>query len=205
MTEEFLCARCARHTRTCCQDTEIHVTPGDMRRIAPYTDGVEVSEFRAPSHPVYDQSREDPVWHQHVFRDDGTRRVLKQQPGGDCVFLGPQGCRLPSVSRPLVCCLYPFDFAADGIHDQLASGCPMELLRPGQQLLQVLSMDIEEARRLHTQLYREIQESDAGFCPILAVRTTPSSAFSLSSSEPESASAPEESRLHENRPHLRSA
>ena len=205
MTEEFLCARCARHTRTCCQDTEIHVTLGDMRRIAPYTDGVEVSEFRAPSHPVYDQNREDPVWHQHVFRDDGTRRVLKQQPGGDCVFLGTQGCRLPAQARPLVCRLYPFDYAVDGIHDQLASGCPVELLRPGQQLLQVLSMDIEEARGLHAQLYREIRESDEGYGPHPADRTARRSALSLSSSAPESASATEESRLHENRPHLRSA
>ncbi len=205
MTEEFLCARCARHTRTCCQDTEIHVTLGDMRRIAPYTDGENVSEFRAPSHSVYNQSREDPVWHQHVFRDDGTRRVLKQQSGGDCVLLGPQGCRLPSESRPLVCRLYPFDYAADGIHDQLASGCPVELLRPGQQLLQVLSMDIEKARRLHTQLYREIQESDAASAPSVAARSAQSTAVALSPSAPESASAAEESSLHENRPHLRSA
>ena len=205
MTEEFLCARCARHTRTCCQDTEIHVTQGDLRRIIPYTAGADVTEFRAPAHPVYDQSREDPVWHQHVFRDDGTRRVLKQQINGDCVFLGSQGCRLPVDARPLVCRLYPFDYAADGIHNRLAAGCPVELLRPGQQLLQVLNMDIEEATRLHAQLYQEIQESETGSDLNMSVRTDRTSDSSSRSSTPISASASEENRLHENRAHLRSA
>ena len=203
MSEEFLCARCARHKRTCCQDTEIHVTLGDMRRIAPYTDGAVVAEFRKPSDPVYDQSYEDPVWQQLVFRDDGTRRVLKQRPDGDCVFLGREGCRLPAVARPLVCRLYPFDYTADGVHSRLASGCPVELLQPAQQLLEVLNMNIDDARLLHAELYKEIREKDAdssaGVCPGNGV------IFDESHASPAAESAPEESRLHENRTHLRSA
>ena len=67
---------------------------------------------------------------QNVFREDGQRRVLKQQPDKDCFFLGPQGCSLPAEARPLICRLYPFDYNADRILPTPASGCPVELLRP---------------------------------------------------------------------------
>ena len=205
MTEEFLCARCARHTRTCCQDTEIHVTLGDLRRIAPHAAVNDISEFRAPRHPVYDQSLEDPVWHQSVFRADGTRRVLKQQPDGDCVFLGSEGCRLPAEARPLVCRLYPFDYSSEGIHRQLASGCPVELLRPGQRLLEVLNMDIGEARRLHSQLYDEIRETGPECESNGPAQTTSGQDVSFSSAATDSAPSTDERAVHENRPHLRSA
>lgn len=159
MAEEFLCARCARHQRTCCQDTEIHVTLADVRRIMPYADGVEFTEYRAPGDPVYDQRIEDPVWHQHVFRPDGTRRILKQQANGDCHFLGAAGCRLPADVRPIVCRLYPFDYTAAGLTPQPASGCPLELLPLGAELLPTLGMDRADAERLRAQLYEEICES----------------------------------------------
>jgi len=158
--EEFLCARCARHQRTCCQDSEIHVTLADVRRITPHAEGAEFTEFRPPADPVYDQRIEDPFWHAHVFRPDGTRRILKRKPDGDCHFLGSQGCRLPGDVRPIVCRLYPFDYNENGILARLASGCPTELLTEGQQLLQVLGMASGVARELHAQLYREICETD---------------------------------------------
>ena len=88
MTEEFLCARCARYTRTCCQDTEIHVTLGDLRRIAPHAAVNDISEFRAPRHPVYDQSLEDPVWD-----DAHTDTPLKHE--GD-----PRTKPLKKITRP---------------------------------------------------------------------------------------------------------
>ena len=160
MSEEFLCARCARHTRTCCQDTEIHVTLGDVRRITPHANGADFFEFRHSSNPAYDQREEDPFWHQHVFRSDGTRRLLKQQPGGDCIFLGMQGCVLPSDTRPLICRLYPFDYTSVGLLPVLSKGCPVELLRPGQQLLTALDMRAEDAAPLRDQLYQEICETE---------------------------------------------
>jgi Fe-S-cluster containining protein len=159
MAEEFLCARCARHQRTCCQDSEIHVSLADVRRIQPFASREEFTEFRAPTDPVYDQRIEDPFWHQHVFRPDGTRRVLKQQRNGDCFFLGPAGCRLPAECRPIVCRLYPFDYTADGLMPRPASGCPLELLPPGSELLPALGMNSSEAERLRAQLYDEIRES----------------------------------------------
>lgn len=159
MSEEFLCARCARHQRTCCQDTEVFVTQGDIRRIEPHADEIEFAEFRAPSDPIYDQSVEDPYWHHRVFQPDGTRRVLKQSANGNCIFLGMQGCVLPEDARPLVCRLYPFDYTFEGILPRLASGCPTELLNPSQSLLTELGMSEDNAKRLHAQLYQEICET----------------------------------------------
>ena len=155
--EEFLCARCARHMKTCCQTPEIYVTPGDVERIANHIGRRDFAHFRVPTDPVYLEEDDDPVWQEHVVREDNTRRVLKKRPDGDCSLLGPQGCTLPVEVRPLVCRLYPYDYDERGIRDELAGGCPVELLRPGQVLLEVLGMKIDDARRWHKQLYEEIR------------------------------------------------
>lgn len=154
---EFLCVRCAKHTRTCCQRSEIYVTLGDVQRIKDFTGQTDFHEFRAAENPSYADQDDDPIWDQHVFRADGTRRVLHRQPNGDCTFLGPQGCQLPLETRPLICRLYPFAYTAEGIEDELSSGCPLELLAPGQGLLDALDMRREDAERWHSQLYAELQ------------------------------------------------
>ena len=45
-------------------------------------------------------------------------------------------------------------------------GCPLELLPPQQGLIEALDMNVEDARRWHRQLYREIRleprDDDAG-------------------------------------------
>src|SRR5438132_1701662 len=130
--DEFLCVRCARHMKTCCQTCQVHVTPGDVERIALYTARHDFHEYCAPDHATYEDHDDDPAWRDSVFRPDGTRRVLKKQAGGDCTFLGPRGCTLPLEVRPLVCRIYPFEYDEGGIKDdELAPGCPLELLRPG--------------------------------------------------------------------------
>lgn len=154
---EFLCVRCARHMRTCCQTCEIYVSPGDARRIATYVGNDEFHEFRRPEDAAYLDHDDDPPWRDHVFRRDGSRRVLKRQPSGDCTFLGPQGCILPLEVRPLVCRLYPYDYDAGGIQDEPARGCPTQLVRPGWDLIQELNMNLQDAQRWHRQLYEEIQ------------------------------------------------
>ncbi|MEX0703254.1 MAG: YkgJ family cysteine cluster protein [Planctomycetales bacterium] len=165
---ESLCARCARHQRTCCQDTEIYVTPGDVRRIAAETGRSDFVEFRPPRDPVYAAVDDDPSWQATVFRPDGTRRVLVQRGDGDCGFLGPQGCTLSASARPLVCRLYPFDYTAASIRPQPANGCPRELLAPGDDLLQVLDMLFADAVRWHGQLYAEIAEDRPAPPPLVA-------------------------------------
>jgi Fe-S-cluster containining protein len=158
VSDEFLCVRCARHQQTCCQDSDIHVSLADVRRIAAASGRDHFTEFRQPAYAVYDQRTEDPFWYTHVFRQDGMRRVLKQRPDGDCGFLGQQGCTLPTDARPLVCRLYPYDYNAEGILERPASGCPVELLLPGQKLLEELQMSAEHAEQLRNQLYQEIAE-----------------------------------------------
>jgi len=156
-SEEFLCVRCARHTRTCCQTSEIYTTPGDEQRIREFTGRGDFTEFRSADNGEYAEQDDDPVWRDCVFRSDGTRRVLKRQANGDCTFLGPQGCVLPLEIRPLICRLYPFDYTAEGIKVELSQGCPLELLPSGQGLIGALRMNIEDARRWHRQLYEEVQ------------------------------------------------
>jgi len=159
---EFLCVRCARHRKTCCQLSEVYATPGDVRRIALYTGLDPVGEdsfvcFTLPENPVYVVD-DDPTWQEFVVRPDGMRRTLRRAANGDCVFLGPQGCTLPLDVRPLVCRIYPFDFNDQGLRRDLAPGCPLELLSPGQGLVEALEMNVADARAWHRQLYAEIRQ-----------------------------------------------
>lgn len=154
--EEFLCVRCARHMKTCCQTCEVYVTLGDVERISDYLDRDDFWHFQVATDPRYLEQDDDPVWRDHVIRADNSRRVLKRQPDGDCSQLGPQGCTLPLEVRPLICRLYPYLYDASGIHDDLSQGCPLELLRPGQGLIEALGMKLEDAHRWHKQLYEEI-------------------------------------------------
>jgi Fe-S-cluster containining protein len=128
-----------------------------VKRIDDHIGRGDFYEFRKAENPDYADQDDDPVWRDRVFRADGTRRVLKRQENGDCTFLGPRGCALPLEMRPLICRIYPYDYNADGIAADLASGCPLELLRPGQGLIQALDMNLNDARRWRDQLYEEIQ------------------------------------------------
>lgn len=147
--------------KTCCQTSEVHATLGDVQRIKEYTGRDDFTEFRVPVNPDYADQDDDSAWQTHVFREDGSRRVLKRKPGGDCTFLGPHGCKLPLETRPLICRLYPYDYNEDGIQDELAPGCPLDLLRPGMSLLEELDITPADARRWHQQLYAEIRLTDA--------------------------------------------
>lgn len=160
-TEEFLCARCAKYTITCCQRTEIFTTLGDLQRIRDFTGSDDFHEYVPVKNPAYADQDDDPVWRDHVLGSDLSREVLKHEPNGDCTFLGEKGCVLPLEIRPLICRLYPFDYNAEGILNELAEGCPVELLRPGQGLLEALDMKVEDARRWHQQLYSEILSQSA--------------------------------------------
>jgi Fe-S-cluster containining protein len=160
---ESLCSHCARCQRTCCQFTEIYVSLGDLARIAAHTGSRDFFEYAAPVDPDY-QTQDDPVWQTHVFREDGTRRVLKHHPNGDCHFLTPTGCNLPQKVRPLVCRLYPFQYDERGLLDVAGQYCPMNFLAPGQDLVVVLNMKFEDAVHWHEQLYAEIREEKRHAC-----------------------------------------
>jgi len=156
--EEFICVRCARHMKTCCQTAEVYATLGDVRRIEAHTGRSDFHERRLPTDPVYSEQDDDPIWRQCVFAADGTRRVLKRRPSGDCMFLGTAGCMLPLETRPLVCRIYPFLYTEQGLEEALSEGCPRQLLAPGQGLLSALDMNRKDAERWHRQLYLELRE-----------------------------------------------
>jgi uncharacterized protein len=160
---EFLCVRCSRHMKTCCQTSEVYTTLGDVERISKHSGKNGFTEFRAPTNPNYSDQDDDPIWNKGVFRTNGERRILKRKPNGDCTFLGNAGCELPLEIRPLICRIYPYDYTAYGLREELAPGCPTELLAEGQGLLEALQIPREDAVRWHAQLYHEIQlEIDAG-------------------------------------------
>jgi Fe-S-cluster containining protein len=144
--------------KTCCQTAEVYATPGDVSRISQFTGRKDFVEFRKPDNPDYADQDEDPAWQRHVFRNDGTRRILQRLDNGNCTFLGEHGCVLPVETRPLVCRLYPFDYTETGIRKDLAPGCPLELLRPGQGLIEALAMKREDAQHWHQQLYQEMKQ-----------------------------------------------
>lgn len=165
MEEEFICVRCARHMKTCCQISEVYVSPGDEQRIREHTGETGFSEFRPAEHPSYLDEDGDKTWMATVFREDGTRRIMKRRANGDCTFLGEAGCRLPLEVRPLICRLYPFDYDDHGIREEALDGCPLELLRPGQGILEALDMHRADAERWRAQLYREIRREEHARAP----------------------------------------
>ncbi len=121
---EPLCARCARHQQTCCQDSDIYVTTQDVARISAHVGHSDFTEYRVASDPVYLNEHHDPLWMEKVFRPDGSRRVLKQQSNLDCIFLGKQGCVLPTEVRPLICRLYPSSFRSTRFEWSLQNAVP---------------------------------------------------------------------------------
>ena len=146
--------------RTCCQRTEVLVTSGDVARIEASVGTRDFHEWRVPPDPSYsDPDPADPRWHLWTVRADGKRRVLKQEPTGDCVFLGAGGCTLAREVRPLICRLYPLAYTEAGIVGESAEYCPSALLQPpdGRMAL-LLRMDELDVRRWHTMLYRELKE-----------------------------------------------
>lgn len=151
-----LCARCAREQKTCCQINEIFVGVGDKRRIAAHTGRDDFYRFaRAEGDFLPDDS--DPPWRDLAFRGRRDRRVLVRRPDGDCTFLGPVGCTLPTEVRPLICRLYPYQYDHTAVTAEQATYCPTRLLRRGETLLAALDMRRDDAERWRTQLYAELE------------------------------------------------
>jgi Fe-S-cluster containining protein len=156
-TDDFLCARCSRRQKTCCQFTDIVLTDGDVQRVSEYAGRSDFIEYRPAGGPEYLDQDDDPTWRDATFRPDGTRRVVKWKPDGDCTFLGPAGCVLPYETRPLICRLYPFEYDEQGVFDEPATSCPTHLLPEGTDLFDALGMRRTDAERWHDMLYTELR------------------------------------------------
>ena len=165
-----LCQLCASIGRTCCQDTDILVTDGDLRRIAQIVGNRDFVQLRPPLDPLDLGGTDDPDWVRYTLRADGRRQMLRLQPGGDCFFLGPGGCRLTLDTRPLVCRLYPLQYTEAGFSG-VGSGCPGHLLPPDTALLHCMESDTTANAGWLRQLYRELRDDYLRRIPILPSST----------------------------------
>ena len=157
------CARCAAVQRTCCQQAEILVTAGDIERITKQTGKQTFHERRAPSEPSYlDNDADDPNWLAYTVYPSGKRRVLIQQPNGDCGFLGQTGCELSLAVRPLVCRLYPYSYNEQGLTGIDSEYCPTAMLaKSGESMADVLDIPASAAEAWRKQLYEELAHGTA--------------------------------------------
>lgn len=152
-----LCAKCAQHELTCCQETEVFLTDGDIRRISTHVGQTDFWEYQQPEDPVLTKPQlADPNWLRYTVRPDGTRPQLKHRHSGDCTFLTATGCGLPTHVRPLICRLYPYDYTEHGIVGTVP-GCPVYLIDKGQTLIGAIGIDASDAKRWHEQLYSELR------------------------------------------------
>ncbi|MFM1873988.1 MAG: hypothetical protein RL398_3410 [Planctomycetota bacterium] len=153
------CARCAAVQRTCCQRAEILLTEGDVARVGAFVGRTDFFERRAPSDPAYvEPDADDPDWVSLTVAADGTRRMLRRQPNGDCTFLSAHGCVLPETTRPLVCRLYPYSYTERGIDGVDGEYCPTALLAPdGRSMAEVLDISKATAEAWRRQLYEELR------------------------------------------------
>jgi Fe-S-cluster containining protein len=157
------CVACASQGKSCCQGHDIYITPGDCKRIMQYFSKTDFYEYRGCGNLDYADPGDDPIWSRHVFRADGSRRVLRSRPDGDCCFLTPTGCCLPLTVRPLICRLYPHLYTAAGILEQWDGACPAAR-QHNAALVETCIAGIAriEALQWHHILYQEIiQEGSA--------------------------------------------
>jgi Fe-S-cluster containining protein len=152
-----LCALCADSGKTCCQQTDILLTQGDLRRIEEHTRTTDFFEFRPPRDPGALGDDGDPNWLAYTLRGDGRRRVLRQEPGGNCRFLTVTGCSLPLETRPLICRLHPVTYTEAGLAG-VCPECPSHLAPAETDLLASIGMDLVAARCWHRQLYDELRD-----------------------------------------------
>jgi uncharacterized protein len=150
------CLECAGRGQTCCQGHEIFVTWGDCRRIIDHTRRHDFYEYRKCTNVDYADQEGDPIWRQFVFRPDGTRRVLRQTAGGDCILLTPAGCRLPLTVRPLVCRLFPHLYSAEGLFPGWDAECPAARSCGRDIESDIAGVAQKEAEQWHDLLYDEV-------------------------------------------------
>jgi Fe-S-cluster containining protein len=158
--EEFICVRCAKEQATCCQKTEVLLTPPDIRRIEKSAGGKDFHERKAPSNPdQMPDKASDALW-AAAFASDGTRTILKHKDNSDdCIFLAENGCVLELQTRPYVCQLYPYDYTKDCLTGVSAHHCPRALQENPALALAYLGMSRDDAEQARAALYQGLAES----------------------------------------------
>ena len=158
-----ICKQCSKRQLTCCQDSDIFITLGDIKRISKYildthilsnTDFYEDREAGEAYIKAVKDNPKDIIWNL-VTINNGMRRVTKKNEG-DCIFLSTTGCLLPLEIRPLVCRIYPFDFNQSGVFISSNCACPLDLV--GNDPPAALEIKLEDAIRWHKMLYKELKD-----------------------------------------------
>jgi Fe-S-cluster containining protein len=160
MATKNVCGMCARLGNTCCQETEIYLTIGDIKRIAAQVSPLDFFEYRKPLDHSYLEQDDDPVWGVQTILRDGTRRVLKKKNERDCMFLTDIGCQLSMEVRPLVCRLHPLTYTMEGLAEVFDQRCLSVLQEPADVLITAMGMMPDQANAWHRQLYREIFDQE---------------------------------------------
>lgn len=115
-----LCARCHTQGSGCCrlggfnEDQMFPLTLGEIEAMA-QASGLDPEQFTVADRPPRQFLEMAAALHPVLITamPRGERLRLRIQPGGECFFLGPQGCALPYQARPFYCRLYPFFFTMD--------------------------------------------------------------------------------------------
>ena len=154
-----ICKQCAQLARSCCLSRDIILTTGDINRIKDHSGQHDFFEYRRPASLAYIEQDDDPNWNSYTLIPPGRdhRRVLRHGAGQTCHFLASNGCELPPAVRPLVCRIHPVQFTELRITG-LANECPVELLPPGESLLENLQMSVAVVEGLRMQLYDELRD-----------------------------------------------
>ena len=158
MTEksDSFCARCAASGYTCCHNTRIILTHGDLARIVAVA-GDGFYEYVEAGKAGKRDLETDPIW-AGLFASGRLLRVLRRRPDGSCHFLAENGCRLTLEARPLLCRLYPYDYTHTSITGVHAPYCSEPECGDPDLLLALLGMNREAAEQWRSDLYREIEE-----------------------------------------------
>ncbi len=156
MKIENVCWMCASSGGSCCVNMQIYLTGGDIDRIAAGTGNRDFIRYEEPW-SWCERDAEDPVWMEHVLSCD-RRRVVRRWKNGTCHFLGERGCVLDLETRPLVCRLYPYEYALEGILG-LHSGCPASRSIQPERDLEEMGMRSDRVKAWRSALYEELADS----------------------------------------------
>ncbi|EFL50082.1 conserved hypothetical protein [Solidesulfovibrio fructosivorans JJ]] len=158
------CRRCAAAGPTCCTLTPGHeelcfpISEVERHRIAEHV-GLSLGAFTPEANSGAFLScmrrlfpREGKLL-ESLFPESGRHLRLSVSPGGHCVFLQADGCRLPREARPYYCRLFPFWMADGRVTAFAAASCLVH--RQGRTvagMLTLLAATEGQVRDLHGRL-----------------------------------------------------
>ena len=117
-SDPHICTLCATQGRTCCslvpgnEELCFPISGEERQMIADW--GGEAEFFNElPNSQAFRDSLdylfpEDRVRLRELFPKHGRHWRLGTTPTGECLLLGPHGCRLPRANRPWYCRIFPF-------------------------------------------------------------------------------------------------